>query len=117
MPSLPWVMAMKLFWQTQTFLQRKNSNYFHFQFQFLFIKITFRSCCSDGAKYIDASGHGIPELLAAILEFFPLDTYVFNPVTLMDMVNADKKKDMKVKCMRGQKNFVKMIFNIWNCFR
>ena len=60
------------------------------------MKILFRSCCSDGAKYINASGHGIPELLAAILEFFPLDTYVFNPVTLMDMVNADKKKDMKV---------------------
>ena len=63
------------------------------------MKILFRSCCSDGAKYINASGHGIPELLAAILEFFPLDTYVFNPVTLMDMVNADKKKDMKVNKM------------------
>ena len=46
---------------------------------------------------IDASGHGIPELLEAILKFFPLDTYVFNPVVLMDLVNSDKKKDMEVK--------------------
>ena len=69
------------------------------------MKILFRSCCSDGAKYIDASGHGIPELLAAILEFFPLDTYVFNPVTLMDMVNADKKKDMKVNRITKRRNF------------
>ena len=69
------------------------------------MKILFRSCCSDGAKYINASGHGIPELLAAILEFFPLDTYVFNPVTLMDMVNADKKKDMKVNTVWKLQDF------------
>ena len=55
-----------------------------------------RSSSTEGAKLIDASGHGIPELLEAILEFFPLDTYVFNPVTLMDLVNSDKKKDMEV---------------------
>merc|ERR1711862_843199 len=54
------------------------------------------SCCTEGPKLIDASGHGIPELLEAILKFFPLDTYVFNPVVLMDLVNSDKKKDMKV---------------------
>merc|ERR1711910_255547 len=54
------------------------------------------SCCTEGPKLIDASGHGIPELLEAILKFFPLDTYVFNPVVLMDLVNSDKKKDMEV---------------------
>ena len=37
---------------------------------------------------IDASGHGIPELLEAILKFFPLDTYVFNLVVLLDLVNG-----------------------------
>ena len=45
---------------------------------------------------VDASGHNIPDLLEAILKFFPLDTYVFNPVVLMDLVNSDKKKDMEV---------------------
>ena len=49
-----------------------------------------------GPKLIDASGLDIPELLEAILKFFPLDTYVFNPVVLMDLVNSDKKKDMEV---------------------
>ena len=62
------------------------------------IFLYFRSCCTEGPKLIDASGHGIPELLEAILKFFPLDTYVFNPVVLMDLVNSDKKKgDMEVK--------------------
>ena len=55
------------------------------------------SCCTEGPKLIDASGLDIPELLEAILKFFPLDTYVFNPVVLMDLVNSDKKKDMEVR--------------------
>ena len=54
------------------------------------------STASEGAILIDASGHGIPDLLEAILQFFPLDTFVLNPVVLMDLVNSDKKKDMKV---------------------
>ena len=60
--------------------------------------LDFRSCCIEGPKLIDASGHGIPELLEAILKFFPLDTYVFNPVVLMDLVNSDKNKgDLEVR--------------------
>ena len=58
---------------------------------------------------IDASGHGIPELLEAILKFFPLDTYVFNPVVLMDLVNSDKKKDMEVKLTQF-KNYESNVF-------
>ena len=54
------------------------------------------STASEGSKLIDASGHGIPDLLEAILQFFPLDTFVSNPVVLMDLVNSDKKKGMKV---------------------
>ena len=54
------------------------------------------SCCSDGAKLISADGHNIPELLAAILKLFPLDTYVFNAVIVMDLVNADKQKNLEV---------------------
>jgi L-fucose mutarotase len=43
---------------------------------------------------IRADGHGIPDLLRAILTLFPLDTYVFAPVCLMDLVNRDKNSGM-----------------------
>lgn len=35
-------------------------------------------------RIVRADGHGIPELLDAILMFFPLDGFVECPVTLMD---------------------------------
>ena len=35
------------------------------------------------AIVIRCDGHGVPELLDAILEVFPLDTYVEHPVNLM----------------------------------
>ena len=41
---------------------------------------------------IRCDGHGIPELLDAILEVFPLDTYVEKPVTLMELMLCDKGK-------------------------
>ena len=64
---------------------------------------------------IDASGHGIPELLEAILKFFPLDTYVFNPVVLMDLVNSDKKKDMEVKPECVSSTFIRStLILIWS---
>lgn len=56
-----------------------------------------RSSTSDGAILISADGLKIPDLLKAILQLMPLDTYVFNPVTLMDMVNSDKTKGMEVR--------------------
>ncbi len=34
-------------------------------------------------------GHGVPELLEAVLEVFPLDQYVERPVSLMDRVPGD----------------------------
>ncbi len=34
-------------------------------------------------------GHGVPEILEAILEVFPLDQYVEQPVSLMDRVPGD----------------------------
>jgi L-fucose mutarotase len=34
-------------------------------------------------------GHGVPEILDAILQVFPLDTYVEHPVTLMAVVKGD----------------------------
>lgn len=38
---------------------------------------------------IRCDGHGVPELLDAILKVFPLDTYVETPVNLMEVVPGD----------------------------
>ncbi len=42
-----------------------------------------------GKKVIRLDGHGVPEILDAILTVFPLDTYVDKPVTLMAVVKGD----------------------------
>ena len=41
------------------------------------------------AKVIRCDGHGVPELLDAILQLFPLDTYIDKPVMLMEVVPGD----------------------------
>lgn len=41
------------------------------------------------AKVIRCDGHGVPELLEAILTVFPLDTYVETPVLLMQVMPGD----------------------------
>lgn len=41
------------------------------------------------AKVIRCDGHGVPELLDAILTLFPLDTYVEHPVNLMEVMKGD----------------------------
>ena len=41
---------------------------------------------SMGARCIRCDGHKVPELLDAILQLFPLDTFVEKPVTLMQVV-------------------------------
>lgn len=40
-------------------------------------------------KVIRLDGHGVPEILDAILKFFPLDPYVEKPVVLMEVVPGD----------------------------
>lgn len=45
---------------------------------------------SIAQKLIRLDGHGVPKILAAILKFFPLDTFVELPVALMD-INSDEK--------------------------
>jgi Fucose dissimilation pathway protein FucU len=45
-----------------------------------------------GKKVIRLDGHGVPEILDAILQVFPLDTYVEKPVTLMSVVKGDTAK-------------------------
>ena len=61
-----------------------------------------RICIADGnfpaesmgknAIVIRMDGHGIPEILDAILTVFPLDTYVKTPAVLMDLMERDKGK-------------------------
>ena len=41
------------------------------------------------AKVVRMDGHGTCELLEAILQLFPLDTYVDHPVQLMQVVPGD----------------------------
>lgn len=45
-----------------------------------------------GKRVIRCDGHGIPELLEAILAFFPLDPYVTAPVSLMQVMKGDNVK-------------------------
>ncbi|WP_343246443.1 RbsD/FucU family protein [Diplocloster hominis] len=44
------------------------------------------------AVVIRCDGHGVPELLDAILQVFPLDTYVEKPVNLMEVMKGDTVK-------------------------
>ncbi|HHY64631.1 MAG TPA: L-fucose mutarotase [Clostridiaceae bacterium] len=44
---------------------------------------------SIAQRLVRCDGHGIPELLDAILKFFPLDLYVDAPVALMQVVPGD----------------------------
>lgn len=41
------------------------------------------------AIVIRCDGHGVPEILEAILKVFPLDTYVEKPVNLMEVMPGD----------------------------
>ncbi len=41
------------------------------------------------AVVIRCDGHGVPEILDAILKLFPLDTYVEKPVSLMEVMPND----------------------------
>ncbi len=44
------------------------------------------------AKVIRMDGHGVPEILDAILTVFPLDTYTESPAILMELMDCDKGK-------------------------
>lgn len=44
------------------------------------------------AKVIRMDGHGVPEILDAVLQVFPLDTYTESPVILMELMDRDKGK-------------------------
>lgn len=40
-------------------------------------------------RVVRLDGHGVPEILDAILQFMPLDTYVDAPVILMEVMKGD----------------------------
>ena len=42
-----------------------------------------------GRRVIRMDGHGVPEILDAILQLIPLDTYVNHPVALMQVTPGD----------------------------
>ena len=44
---------------------------------------------SHAQKLVRCDGHGAPPLLDAVLQLFPLDTYVKHPVALMAVVAGD----------------------------
>ena len=44
---------------------------------------------SIAQRLVRCDGHGIPEILDAVLKFFPLDPYVEAPVMLMQVVPGD----------------------------
>lgn len=66
---------------------------------------------SIAQRLVRADGHGVPELLDAILALMPLDTYVEAPVALMDNGDADNRPEIWakyeeiVKSREGDKKF------------
>jgi L-fucose mutarotase len=43
-------------------------------------------------RLVRCDGHNVPEILEAIIKFFPLDKYVKAPVSLMEVVQGDTVK-------------------------
>ena len=51
---------------------------------------------AEGAVLLRADGHGVPELLDAILQVMPLDAYVDTPVMLMEKMDRDRDLEIPV---------------------
>ena len=47
---------------------------------------------SVAQRLVRLDGHGVPEVLDAVLKLFPLDTYVEKPVNLMQLMPGDVGK-------------------------
>ena len=45
---------------------------------------------------IRMDGHGVPEILEAILQVFPLDQYIEKPVSLMERIKKEEPRGTKV---------------------
>ena len=49
---------------------------------------------TNAKRLIRCDGHGVPEILDAILKLMPLDTYVENPVGLMDNGDPENRPEI-----------------------
>jgi L-fucose mutarotase len=56
---------------------------------------------SVARRLVRSDGHGVPEVLEAMLRFLPLDQYVDQPVALMAVVPGDKTKPIIWKTYRS----------------
>ena len=52
------------------------------------------SMCRGGPEEIRANGLGIPQLLEALLQLLPLDTYVQSPAMVMELMPSDRKRGL-----------------------
>ena len=55
-----------------------------------------RYCCRPSLGAMPADGHGVPELLEAILQVIPLDTYVDTPAMIMEVGEQDKGLEIPI---------------------
>ena len=67
------------------------------------------------AIVIRCDGHGVPELLDAILQLVPLDTYVEKPVTLMEVVHDQSISAVSVAVASYVPAFVPALFVYATC--
>ena len=51
---------------------------------------------AEGAILVRAVGHGVPELLDAILQLIPLDEYVETPAMIMQVTEQDKGMEVPI---------------------
>ena len=51
---------------------------------------------AEGAILVRADGHGVPELLDAILQLIPLDEYVETPAMIMQVTEQDKGMEVPI---------------------
>ena len=51
---------------------------------------------AEGAILVRADGHGVPELLDAILQLIPLDEYVETPAMIMQVTEQDKGMEVQI---------------------
>jgi L-fucose mutarotase len=49
---------------------------------------------------IRLDGHGVPEILEAVLQLFPLDTHVEHPVNLMEVMKGDQVETPIWECYK-----------------
>lgn len=49
---------------------------------------------TNAQRLVRLDGHGVPEILDAILKLMPLDTYVDSPVSLMDNGDPDNRPEV-----------------------